>query len=42
MNTFLYKKENKLIDNDQITKLLNRFNEIFQKPTCCMFNAAWD
>ncbi len=30
MNTFLYKKENKLIDNDQITKLLNRFNEIFQ------------
>lgn len=30
MNTFLYKKENKLIDKEQITKLLDRFNEIHQ------------
>ena len=30
MNTFLYKKENNLIDKEQITKLLDRFNEIHQ------------
>lgn len=30
INTFLYKKESKLIDKEQITKLLDRFNEIHQ------------
>jgi len=30
INTFLYKKESNLIDKEQVTKLLNRFNEIHQ------------